>query len=193
MSREGQTLFFRALTGLRDALEESGAPFVFIGGVAVIALGFPRSTVDVDATVLASATTPEDLLAVFGRHGIVPRISEAAAFARRSGVLLAVHEESGINIDVSLARLPFEEEAIRSGREILYEGVSIRVPRAEDLIIYKLVASRPRDVEDAEKLILLYANEIDTGRIRKILTEFCRLLEDESRMETLERLLTLRH
>lgn len=193
MSRESQTLFFRALTGLRDALEESGAPFVFIGGVAVIALGFPRATVDVDATVLASATTPEDLLAVFERRGIVSRISDAAAFARRSGVLLVVHEESGINLDVSLARLPFEEEAIRSGREVLYEGVSIRVPRAEDLIIYKLVASRPRDVEDAEKLILLYAKEIDTGRIRKILAEFCRVLEDENRLKTLERLLALRH
>ena len=84
MNREGQTLFFRALTALRDALEESGAPFVFIGGVAVIALGFPRSTVDVDATVLASATAPEDLLAVFERHGIVSRVSDAAAFARRS-------------------------------------------------------------------------------------------------------------
>jgi len=192
MSREGQTLFFRALTALRDALEESGTPFVFIGGVAVIALGFPRSTVDVDAAVLASATTPEDLLAVFERHDIIARISDAVEFARRRGVLLAVHQESGINLDVSLARLPFEEEAIRSGREILYEGVSIRVPRAEDLIIYKLVASRPRDVEDAEKLILLYASEIDTGRVRRILAEFCRVLEDESRLETLERLLALR-
>ncbi len=192
MSREGQTHFFRALTALRNALEESGAPYVFIGGVAVIALGSPRSTVDVDATVLASATTSQDLLAVFERHGIVPRISDAVDFARRSGVVLAVHRETSINLDVSLARLPFEEEAIRSGREILYERVSIRVPRAEDLIIYKLVASRPRDVEDAERLILLYASQIDTGRIRKILTEFCQVLEDESRLKTLERLLALR-
>src|SRR6266542_4435665 len=38
----GQTLFFRAVTALRDALEESGAPFVFIGGVAVIAPGSRR-------------------------------------------------------------------------------------------------------------------------------------------------------
>ena len=107
-------------------------------------------------------------------------------------MLLAIHEESGINLDVSLARLPFEEEAIRSGQEIIYEGVSIRVPRAEDLIIYKLVASRPRDIEDAEKLILLYASEIDVGRIRKILREFCSVLEDEERLKTLDRLLTLR-
>jgi hypothetical protein len=192
MSREAQPSFFRALTALRNALEESGAPYVFIGGVAVIALGFPRSTVDVDATVLASATTPKDLLAVFERYGIVPRISDAVEFALRSGVVLAVHEETLINLDVSLARLPFEEEAIRSAREVLYERVSIRVPRAEDLIIYKLVASRPRDIEDAERLILLYANEIDTGRIRKILTEFCQVLEDESRLRTLERLLALR-
>ena len=43
--------------------------------------------------------------------------------------------------------------------------------------------------EDAEKLILLYASEIDAGRIRKILTEFCSVLEDEERLKTLDRLL----
>jgi hypothetical protein len=44
--------FTSALRALTKALDELGAPSMIIGGIAVIAAGVPRETIDIDATVL---------------------------------------------------------------------------------------------------------------------------------------------
>jgi predicted nucleotidyltransferase len=181
--------FLQALQAFRNALVELGAPFAFIGGVAVIARGVPRLTVDIDATVRASATDVESIFQVLARHQIVPRIDEATEFARAHQVFLARHEPTGTPIDLSLAWLDFESEAIESSDEIDYAGVQIPVAQAEDLIVYKIVAFRPRDIDDAEKLLNLYGTGIKIGRLRRLVQQFCEVLEDTGRLETLDRLL----
>ena len=62
------------------------------------------------------------------------------------------------------------------------------MPRPEDLLIYKLVACRPLDVEDAEGL-LLYSREMDLDRVRGLIRQFSEVLDDPRHIETLERLL----
>jgi hypothetical protein len=161
-----------------------------LGGVAVSAHGVSRATVDIDATVLAAAIDPEKLVATSAMFGIVPRIDDVVAFAQRNQVLLLRHAPSSVPLDVSLAWLPFEEEAIHAGQQIDYAGVAIRVPRPEDLVIYKVVASRPRDIDDAEKLLLLHGRTVDVGRMRRIVSQFCDALEDRSRERTLADLLS---
>ena len=160
-----------------------------IGGVAVIALGIPRLTVDIDATVAAADLSPERLAEALGHQGIQPRIPDAIAFARTRQVFLGVHEASGTPVDVSLAWLPFENEALRACRPCDYAGVPIRIPRPEDLLIYKLIASRPRDVEDAEGLLVLHGATMDLGRVREVVHEFARALDDAERPQILERLI----
>jgi len=189
MSQPKPPGFREALEALRDSLEEAGAPWMCLGGVAVIAQGVPRLTVDIDATVLAEKAQLAALLEACGRHEVRPRIDDALAFAREHHVLLLHHTPSDIPLDVSLAWLPFEEEAIRAAPEIDYAGVRIRVARPEDLIVYKMVASRPRDIEDVDKLLLLHGDRIDLDRIRAVLREFCQVLEDNERLEILERMI----
>jgi len=181
--------FLSALRALGNSLREFGAPWLVIGGVAVIAAGVPRLTADIDATIWAPGTDPQALLDLLRIHRIVPRISDAITFAKERQVLLVQHEPSGVPVDLSLAWLPFEEEAIRCGVAGDYAGVPIRLPRPEDLIIYKLVAARPRDLDDAEKLLLLYGGSLDIARIRRVIREFAEVLEDPARLEALERLL----
>ena len=160
-----------------------------IGGVAVIALGVPRYTADIDVTIQGRSSHPEQVFSVFSHHEIGPRIESALEFAKARQVLLALHEPSGISIDASLAWLPFEEEAIQSSLATEFAGVPIRVPRPEDLLIYKLVACRPLDVEDAEGLLLLYGREMDLDRVRDLIQQFSGVLGDPIHIETLERLL----
>lgn len=189
MREPAEQRFLSALRDLAGCLEEFGAPWLVIGGVAVIAAGVPRLTVDIAATLWAPGVGPGALLDLLRIHRIVPRISDAVTFAKEWQVLLVQHEPSGVPVDLSLAWLPFEEEAIRRGVEGDYAGVRIRLPRPEDLIIYKLVAARPRDLEDVERLLLLYGGSLDVPRIRRIVREFAEALEDVARLEALERLL----
>ncbi len=166
-----------------------GFPWMIIGGVAVIAHGVPRYTADVDATVSAPDEPVERIFEVFARHHVVSRIDSALGFARERQILLLHHEPSGVDLDVSLARLPFEIEAIRRSETREYAGVTIHIPRPADLVIYKLVAARPRDLEDAERLLLLHGPGLDLPHIITTVREFADALEDPGRIDALERLL----
>lgn len=189
MTKSSDPEFAEAVKALQQALDELGSPAMMIGGVAVIALGVPRYTADVDATILGRTTLPEQILDAFARHGIRPRIEEVLKLARSRHVVLALHEPSGVSIDATLGWLPFEEQAIQTSQIRDYAGIEIRVPRAEDLVIYKLVASRPQDIEDAKALLALYNDEINLDRVRDLMRQFSEALQDASRLEVLERLI----
>ena len=189
MTERPTSAFLEALQAFHDALIELGAPFTFIGGVAVIARGVPRLTVDIDATIRAPGTDVDSIFEALARHNIGTRIDQAKEFARMHHVFLGRHEPTGTPIDLSLAYLDFEDEAIQSSDEIDYAQVRIPVARAEDLVVYKIVAFRPRDIDDAEKLLNLHHGEIQIARVRRLVQQFCEALEDTARLETLDRLL----
>lgn len=84
-AREGWS---RLRGALSDALAAAAVPGMVIGGVAVIARGVPRQTIDIDATLWAKEATLGDLLSTFADHQIVPRVSDVEELARRSQVLL---------------------------------------------------------------------------------------------------------
>lgn len=189
MSEARPPEFLDALRALHDALQSLNVPWMVIGGVAVIAHGVPRYTADIDATVAAPNEPLERVFDTFARHHVVPRIEGALAFARERQVLLLRHELSGVALDVSLAWLPFEVEAIRRSETLDYAGVTIRIPRADDLVIYKMVAARPRDLEDVERLLLLHGPSLDLQHVTVTVREFADALEDAGRIDALERLL----
>lgn len=162
---------------------------MIIGGIAVITLGYPRVTTDIDATIFVS---PDDLPALFERlrgQRIIPRIEDAISFAKTNHVLLMKHQESGIDIDISIAILPFEEEAISNCRVVDFAGVKIAIPRAEDMVIYKMVAYRPEDLRDIEELLLRYIDTINLRRVKKVVSQFANILERPEMVKNLEALI----
>jgi hypothetical protein len=181
--------FLEALDAVAQSLDDVDRLSMIIGGVALIASGIPRLTVNVDATIKAAGLSAERLADALHRRHIEPRIRDAEAFATARQVFLAIHRPSGIDVDVSLAWLPFEVEALEHSRTIDYAGVCIRIPRPDDLLIYKLVASRPQDLADAEGLLLLHGKTMNLRRVRRNVAEFANALEDDERIATLERLI----
>jgi hypothetical protein len=188
MSRSNQLV--TAARALQGALDQLAPRSMIIGGIAVIAQGVPRTTADVDATLeLPSTDAAEALILAFQEHGIEARIGDAAAFARRSQVFLMRHRETGIPLDLSMAWLPFEQQAIDCRQTVDFAGITLQVARAEDLVIYKMVAARPRDLEDAKALLALHRDAIDVTRVGRVLAEFDQALEDGDRVAKLDALL----
>ena len=179
----------QALAALSEALSAVKAPAMIIGGIAVIARGVPRLTVDVDATVWGADVSLDDLFATLKAYGIVPRIPDAEAFARHRQVLLLEHRPSGTPLEVSLGWLPFEREALHRASEVDFGGLSISVPQVDDLIVYKAVAWRGRDRDDIERLLLLHGDRIDLDRIRDLVRQFSEALEEPERVAELEALI----
>ena len=162
---------------------------VIIGGMAVIALGYPRATTDIDATALVGVDELDRFLQRLAENRIIPRIEKADEFARSHHVLLMRHVPSSVDVDISLATLPFEEEAIRNRQVVEFEGIRLLVPQVEDLLIYKMVALRPQDLRDVEELLLRYLARVDLDRIRRVVEEFAGALEQPEMSEELEKLI----
>lgn len=183
--------FTDALRALAAALNEIPAPSMIIGGIAVIAAGVPRQTIDIDATILGRTSNLELVVASLARHGIVPRIADAITFAQERQVLLLRHEPAGVTIEVSFAWLPFEEEALSRAVRIDLSGVSLRVATPEDLIVYKAAAWRDRDRSDIERLLTLHGDKINLHRVRGLIVEIAAALEDPQRADAFDAMVAL--
>lgn len=186
--RETPGKIVSAAGALSRWLTEADIPHVFIGGVAVAFAGRPRTTRDVDAVILLGGHSWESFLREAAGAGFVPRIPDATTFARRSRVFLLRHKKSGVDVDISVGALPFEEESIRRAREVLIGRRMIRVATPEDLIIMKMIASRPRDIADVEEIVA--ANpKLNRRRVRSYVKLFADVLEMPELSERLETLL----
>jgi hypothetical protein len=126
--------------------------FCFIGGLAVQHWGEPRLTRDVDVSVLTGFGPEADFIsAILNVYNA--RLPDAKEFAQRHRVLL-VQTSSGVDFDISLAALPFEEEMIRRSALVEYlPGIELRICSAEDLIVLKCFANRSQDWQDVNSII----------------------------------------
>jgi hypothetical protein len=186
--RAGERKLEDALAALVRALTASAAPWMIIGGVAVIARGVRRMTTDVDAVVRGDAIGAEQLLVLLASERILPRIEGAEAFARENLVLLLRHEVTGVDLDVSFAWSGFEHAALAASTPARYGRVVAPMATPEDLIVFKAIAARPKDLEDAETLLLLYP-DVDVARARRRVGELAALAEDDCLAAGLEKVI----
>ena len=121
-----------------------------IGGVAASVRGKPRFTKDVNAVILADEMGWERAVDSAAQYGLVPRVENVLELAARSRVLLLHHDASGVEVDVSLGALPFERETIERSTIVRVGALRLRISSAEDLVIMKAVARRPKDVADID-------------------------------------------
>jgi predicted nucleotidyltransferase len=179
------TLLERAFAALNGALGRAHVPFMMIGGVAVIAYGVKRLTTDVDAVVQGDAVEVAALVRALARAGIAPRIERVELFARANLVLLMRHVETGVELDVSLGFTSFELEALESRQQVRFGSVLAPMARPEDLVIFKALAGRPKDVDDATTLLILHRG-IDLARVRARVAELAMLAEAPELIDGLE-------
>lgn len=114
--------------------------------------GDPRLTRDVDVALLTGFGNEEPFIdALIELY--VPRVKDLRAFALRTRVMLLQSAE-GIPIDISLAGLPFEERLMDRASEFEFlEGCRLSTCSAEDLIVLKAFADRPRDWGDIVAIV----------------------------------------
>ena len=185
---EFPTGLLEVLRGLMAWFEEGGIRGVVIGGVAASLLGRPRVTRDVDALVLVEEGQWGSFLAGGAQFGFLPRRPDALRFARKSRVLLARHQATGIDVDIVLGALPLEQETVSRAQAVKVSGVAVSVPTPEDLIIMKAFANRPRDVADIESLLDSHPR-VDLRRVRRWVGELAATVEMPEILENFESIL----
>ncbi len=180
---------FEAARAVSDRLDAIAVEYCVIGGVALQRWGRPRATVDVDFVAYAGFGEREhDVTEAILGH-FAPRRPDARAFAQEHRVLVA-RTDSGVGIDVSLGALPFERALIERATEFAYTNmISLRTCSAEDLVVLKAFADRPRDWSDIEGVAIRQRDALDWDAIESRLRPLAELKEAP---EILDRLSALR-
>lgn len=140
-----------ALRRVIGACAEVGVAYAVIGAVARNAWAPPRATTDIDFAVSVEPEAYGPLVGALERRGLTVkrRISTDPDAAVPDILLLEAAAGVVRRVDLLIAKTPFEREAVAQAvpKDI---GAHCSVVRPEHLIVYKLIAGRPRDVTDAE-------------------------------------------
>ena len=147
------------------ALDESGARYVVVGGLAVVLHGYARLTADVDLVVDLAPGEAIKAIAALTRIGMVPRAPvDARDFAnpdrRREWIdekgmrVFSMHDPRKPLVEVDLFVDPpitFDELFARAER-VMLGGRSVPVASVADLIDMKRQAGRAKDLDDIAAL-----------------------------------------
>ena len=158
-------MFEALLERIARGLDSRGIPYMLIGGQAVLLYGEPRLTRDVDVSL---GVGPEKLPTVLDwvhESGWKVLVESPADFVGRTLVLPCAEPASGIRVDLIFTFSTFERQAVQRARSVQIGTTPVRFATVEDLVVHKVVAGRPRDIEDARS-ILLKNPDLDAGYVR---------------------------
>ena len=180
--------FEALLARLTRALTKRELPFMLIGGQAVLLHGEPRLTQDVDVTLGVGPGDLPEIQELCEDAALEPLPEDVVAFVRSTFVLPVLDRESGVRVDLIFSTTPYEAEAISRAVVVEIGGAKVPFASAEDLIIHKLFAGRPRDLEDAAGVVRRKGPELDWGYMRRWANEFARVAGREGLPAALEEL-----
>jgi hypothetical protein len=147
-----------------------------IGGQAVLLYGEPRLTKDIDITLGVGLERLSEIRAIVDRLRLEYVTDNVDDFAKETMVLPVIDQKSGIRVDLIFSFSPYERQAIERAREISIGRTKVRFAGLEDVVIHKVIAGRPRDIEDVLS-ILVKNPSYDPHYIEKWLGEFDAALE----------------
>lgn len=176
------------LADLARGLRALGVRWFLFGAQAAILHGSARLSADVDVTVDLGARSSRELVDALSREGFELRVSDTAGFVEATRVMPLVHRSSRMPLDLVLAGPGLEEQFFARAAEHLVGDVRVPVVSAEDLIAMKILAGRPRDMEDAAGIIRV-RRDLDVESIRGTLRLLERALDRADLVVELERVL----
>jgi hypothetical protein len=160
------------LAGLAAAFAALGRRWYLFGAQAVVVWGKPRASADVDVTVEAAPEDSAELVQALATAGFELRLTRGVEeFVARARVLPFLHPGSGIPVDVVLAGPGLEERFLDGAVPVDIGGVSVPVLSAEDLVVTKILAGRPKDLEDVRGVLAERIDALDLAAIRSTLGE----------------------
>lgn len=150
----------QALAELLAAIEEAKLAHALMGGYAVVTWGVPRATYDVDVLVESSAERLARCFAACERRGF--EVDEIYKKGWRDHVrdmpLVKVRlyrDGRSVTSDLFVVTTPLQDASFARRCEVRVPslGKSVPVVSPADLILFKLLAGRPKDRIDVQNVL----------------------------------------
>ena len=177
------------LAALGTCFDSLGVRWYLFGAQAAIFHGVARLTADVDVTVLPGLHSTGRLVSVMEANGFGLRVTATDDFVARTRVLPFVHSATRLPVDVVLAGPGIEEQFLDRAELHVLEGVRVPIATVEDLVTMKILAGRPKDLDDAKGMLRARSEEIDLDHVRRMLQLLEEALSQSDLIPQLEQLI----
>lgn len=159
-------MILQALTAVLRGMNEAGARYLVVGGLAVNAYGYVRTTQDIDLVIALDGTNVKkvfEALQALGYRPIIPVSADQLADAEQRDrwirekemtvLSLFSNDFPGFSVDLFVdPPFDFDVESMRALRAEVAEGVEVPFVALDTLIRMKETAGRHRDLDDLEHL-----------------------------------------
>jgi len=139
-------------------LSEEKVRFILVGAYALAAHGYPRATMDIDIWVMPSPQNADALLRALSRFS-APLHNLTKEDLLKEGTIFQIGvAPRRIDIITTASGLQFET-TYQNSIPVNIEGIEVRIPSVDDLILNKRAIGRTKDLADAEALESLKNSE----------------------------------
>jgi len=139
-------------------LSEEKVRFILVGAYALAAHGYPRATMDIDIWVMPSPENADAVLRALSRFGAALHNLSKEDFLKDGTIFQIGVAPRRIDIITTASGLQFET-TYQNSIPVTIEGIEVRIPSIDDLILNKRAIARTKDLADAEALESLKDSE----------------------------------
>lgn len=173
------------LAALDAAFGDGSLRWYVFGGQALVVHGAPRATQDIDVTVDPGPSGLDAMMVRLEARGFRHRFPESAQELMEAGAVLPmVHLATGFDVDVVIAGSGLEQLFLERAERVCLAGIDVPVASATDLLVMKILAHRPRDLEDVRPL--LARGRVDVAEARSLLEQLEEALGQSDLVPALE-------
>jgi hypothetical protein len=151
----------RTLVDITTLLENERIAFALIGGQATSLRGEARLTADVDMIIAADVERALSLVAKLPTTSFSSLFDDITDVVQRSFILPLRHRTTNIKVDLAVGLSGFERQAVARAEPLDVASCRVPVATAEDLILMKVLAGRPRDDQDLRGLVVAQGAHLD--------------------------------
>ena len=167
-------------TTLIDAvglLTSEDLSYALVGGIAASIRGEPRATADVDFVIGTDVDGALGLMDALDETPFQTLLSDADEVVRRAFILPLRHRTTGVKVDMAIGLSGFEQQLIERAVPVDLAGETVRLTTAEDLLLMKLLAGRPRDLQDATGIVRVQGDSLDWDYCKKLADDLGRAVD----------------
>lgn len=151
------------------AIVAANIDYVLVGGLAVIAHTFPRTTLDVDFVVAAPFGAIREIVPFFPPTF---HLDPQPQMEMLTGTCRWIVEVDGSSFKIEIFHLSSDlhhHELFRRRLAMMMPplGQTVWIPAAEDLVIQKIRWARRKDLDDARNILAVQGEAIDYPHIEK--------------------------
>ncbi len=159
----------RIAAELGKVLEASPFDYAFGGALALGLWTRARGTEDVDVTIYASASDPDDCLNLLRTSDLDFVESEARESINEHGFFRASLDS--VTVDVFLPTIPVYELCRQHRQRVEFLGQPVYVWGPLAITIFKMMFFRTQDLLDVENMLKTPSTQIDLGLVREQLVD----------------------